>query len=454
MTAPAPLLETADKALGWIKARLPKGAEAELFLSRGEERSVEMRDGRMDTLQESQDEGIGLRVLSEGRMAFAFSAGLGSAGLEHVFRQVLDQLPFIPPDEHRALPSGESTAERVAAMAPSMSDPALFVRPLEEQLPRMEGMQAAALAEDKRVKHVLRLSYGESRSEVAIVNTRGVRAIEGGSHCSAGLAAVAERGSQVQLGGGSSVGRFYSDVDFDRAARDAARRAGALLDARKPPTARRAVLFDPWVSGEFLELIAGALSADQVQRGKSLFRGKLGAAVASSRVTLVDDPWLERGIATAAFDDEGVPTRRKRMIEAGVLKEFYYDTYTARKDGRASNGTAGRASYKGTPSPSASNFYLEPGTISREALLKDTRDGILVLEVMGMHTADPVSGAFSVGLSGIAVENGELTHGVRGAMLAGNVLEILERVDGVADDLSFFTRMASPTFRVADLMVA
>src|SRR5262249_4621932 len=160
----------------------------------------------------------------------------------------------------------------------------------------------------------------------------------------------------------------------------------------KPPTGRRAVLFDPWVSGEFIDLIAGALSADQVQRGKSLFRGKLGAKVASPLLTMVDDPWLDRGIASAAFDDEGVPTRKKTMSEAGVLKDFFYATYTARKDKRESNGTAGRASYKGTPGPSATNFYVKPGAISRDELLAGTKDGILVLEVMGMHTADPVSG--------------------------------------------------------------
>src|SRR6185436_2833894 len=116
------------------------------------------------------------------------------------------------------------------------------------------------------------------------------------------------------------------------------------------------------------------------------------------------------------------------------------------KEGRASNGAAGRASYRGTPAPSSSNLYLEPGAISRDELIAETREGLLVFEVMGMHTTDPVSGEFSVGISGIAIENGRLTHGVRGAMLAGNVLQMLERVDAVADDLTFYGRLAAPTF--------
>jgi PmbA protein len=149
-----------------------------------------------------------------------------------------------------------------------------------------------------------------------------------------------------------------------------------------------------------------------------------------------------------------VPTRRKALVEAGILKDYFYDTYTANKDSRASNGCAGRASFRGVPGPSSSNFYLSPGSISRDRLIADTRDGILVFEVMGMHMTDPISGEFSVGISGIAVQNGKLTHGVRGAMLSGNVLQMLGQIDAIADDLTFYGRLAAPTFRVPDLMVA
>lgn len=452
--AETPLLEVADRFLDWMRSRLPTGAQAEIFLCRGRERGIEIREGRLETLQESMDEGVGLRVIKDGRMGFAYSAGLGAEGLARVLARVLEQLPFIQPNEHRALPAPAPVLEKTRALASSMTDTSLFRAPLKEEMPRLREMEALALRSEARVKRVLRLGYGESSSEIAVASTLGVRALEGGTHASAGLAVTAERGAQVQVGSGGTSARFHADLDLDRAAREAAYRAGALLDAEKLPTRRRAVVFDPWVSGEFLEIIAGALSADVVQRGKSLFAGKLGAKVAGSLVDLIDDPWLPRGIASASFDDEGVPTARKTMMEGGVLKDFYYDTYTARKDGRASNGAAGRASYKGTPSPSSSNLYMKPGPTSRERLLADTPHGILLLEVMGMHTADPVTGEFSVGISGVAIEGGRLTRGVRGAMLSGSVLELLGKVDAVADDLTFYGRLAAPTFRVAEMMVA
>ncbi|TPW17977.1 MAG: PmbA/TldD protein, partial [Elusimicrobia bacterium] len=275
-----------------------------------------------------------------------------------------------------------------------------------------------------------------------------------GTQCGVSVAATAERDGEIQVGSAGASTRAYAELDFAQVGRDAAFRAGSLLGSRKLPTGRRAVLFDPWVSGELLELVSGLLSADEVQRGKSLLRGKLGKAVCGKDVTFIDDPWRPGAIGSSLFDAEGVPTRRKVLIENGVLREYFHDSYTAHKEGVASNGSAGRSSFKGVPGPGSSNFYLQPGSFTRDGLLRDTADGILVLEIMGMHTADPVSGEFSVGVSGIAIEKGEPAGGVRGAMLSGNLLEMLSRVDGVADDLIFYGSLAAPTFRVADMTVA
>lgn len=450
MSSEEALLAAATRALERARRRLPAGAEAEVYACRARERGVELRLGRLEGVEDNSDEGLGLRVLSEGRMAFAHAAGLCEDAVEPLVDQVLAQLPHLVPEGSRALP------ERGRDEGPSLEgpDPVLFQGPLQEQVGRLEAMQDLALRSDQRVRRVLRAGYGESLGETAVVSTRGVSAFERSSSCGVGLAVSAEKEGQIQIGSGSASARFYADLAFDRAAREAAWRAGSLLDPRKLPTGRRAVVFDPWVAGEFLALVAGALSADEVQRGKSLFRGRLGQKVASPLVRLVDDPRRPRGLGSASFDDEGVPTRSKVLVDAGTLRELFYDTCTARKDGRDSNGSASRASYKGAPGPACSNFYLEPGKTSREALLSGTPDGVLALEVMGMHTADPVSGEFSVGLSGIAIEGGRLTHGVRGAMLSGNFLELLGRVDAVADDLAFYGAIAAPSFRVADMTVA
>lgn len=451
--APA-LLDAADKLLEFAAGELPPGCDAELYVCREQDRGIQIKEGHVEVLEESADEGFGLRILKDSRMAFGHGAGLTVDGLKILLPQLLQQLRHVQPDEHRVFAKQTTDQTSDPKIFAETVDQTLFLNPLQNQVAKLKNMEETALRRDPRLTRVLNAAYGESRSEVAIVNTLGLRRHESGTGCSVGLEAVAEKGSQIQVGSASQSSRFYRHLDFDKAAQDAAFRAGSLLDSQKLPTAKRAVVFDPWVAGEFIELIAGALAADQVQRGKSLFRGKIGQSVASGLVDLVDDPRRKFGLASAAFDDEGVPTRRKVMIERGVLKEYFYDLASAHKDGRESNGCCGRPSYKGTGSPSPSNFFMEAGPITRERLLSGTENGVLVLEALGMHTADPVTGEFSVGISGIAIENGRLTHGVRGAMLSGSVLELLAGIDAVADDLTFYGSLAAPTFRVAGMTVA
>lgn len=446
------LPEIAARCLDWIKSQ-SSGLEAEIYLGRAEERGLEMREGRLDGIQQSLSEGLGLRILSSGRMGFASSGGLSLETLKDLFGKVVRQMDYLEPDSFKAFPKGRP-ADSDPGLSDSLWDETLFMEGWEKVLPRLKEMEASVLAYDKRIKSVLRLGYGESRGEVVIASTRGVMARERGSSASAGLSALSGQDGELQTGSAYQSERKRGALDFAKVAREAAQRSVALLGARKLPGGRRSVLIDPWVAGEFLELVAHLLCADQVQRGKSLLAGKLGRKIGSELVTFIDDPRRPGGMASSLYDDEGCPTARKTMIEKGVVKEYFYDTYTANKDGRSSNASAARGSYKGLPSPDCSNFHLAPGGKSREKVISETRDGILVLEIMGMHMADPISGEFSVGVSGLAVEKGRLTHAVKSAMISGNLLELLGRVDEVADDLAFYGGMGAPTFRISHMTVA
>lgn len=447
-----PLPELAGRALEWLKGRSPS-AQAEVYLYRGESRGVEMREGRVETRQQSSEAGMGLRLFEGGRMGFASAGGLEDDVLPRLYGIVRSQTAYLPPDEHRVLPPRvEPVAD--AALAESLFDPSLFQAPLSAWEPRLLDLQEQARRADPRVKKALQIDYGEGRSEVSIASTAGVLTHERGTSCGVSLSLMAEQDGEVQVGAASRMSRSGAALGFERIAEEAVFRTVSLLKARKPPTRRRAILFDPWIAGEFFDLLAGALSAEAVQRGKSLFAGKLGKAVAAAGVSFVDDPRRPGGVASALFDDEGVPTRRKVMVEKGVLRDYFFDAYTARKGGRDSNGCASRAGYKGLPGPGCSNFYLEPGAFSRADLIAGTEDGLLAFELLGMHTADAVSGEFSIGVSGVAVEKGRLAGGIKNAMVSGNILDLLAKVDGVADDLTFYGSMASPTFRVSGLMVA
>lgn len=446
--------ELAEKALDWLKSQ---GLEAELYLSRSEERGLERRDGKLDGIQQASAEGMGLRLLRDGRMAFACAGGISFEGVKRLAEQARAQLPHLERDEHKTLAapapvSAPAPAEQ--ALAASLWDDELFSTPWDEITGRLERAEAEALKADKRLGSILRAGYGESRGEVLIASTRGVLTLERGGSCSVGLSALCDNAGDLQIGSAYHSSRRVAGLDWSRVALEAAQRTTALLGARKPPTGTRSVVFDPWVAGEFLDLVAGLLCADQVQRGKSLLAGKLGQRVGSELATFVDDPRRPGGLSSSLFDDEGRPTRTKTMIEAGVVKDYFYDVYTAARAGLQSNASAGRGSYRGMPSPGCSNFYLKPGALTREALISGTDDGLLVLDVMGMHMADPISGEFSVGVSGLLIEKGRLGKPVKAAMISGNLLDLLGRLDAVADDLTFYGGMGAPTFRVARMTVA
>ncbi|MBI5240523.1 MAG: TldD/PmbA family protein [Elusimicrobia bacterium] len=448
----ADLKALSAELLDWARRQDP-GLQAELYLARSEERGVEMREGRLDNMQHGSAEGAGLRLLGDGRMGFASAGGISPEGIQDLYRKAREQLAHIKPDPCKDFPAPSPDAPD-AALADSLWDEELFKTPLEAAVQRLADSGAAAVAGEPRLAGILRSGYGESRGEVVIANTRGVLSHERGSSASVGYSALAKDSGEVQVGSAYQSSCRGAALDFGRVAAQAAERTVRLLGGRKLSGAQRAVLFDPWAAGDILELVAGLLCADQVQRGKSLLAGCLGRKVGSDLATFRDDPRRHGGLGSCLHDDEGLPTSAKTMIESGVVKDYFYDTYTSRKDQRAGNASAGRGSYKGLPGPTHSNFYLEPGTMSRDQLVSDTADGLLVLDIMGMHMADPISGEFSVGVSGLAVSGGKLGAPVKKAMIAGSFKDLLAGIDAKADDLTFYGSLGSPTFRVGGMSVA
>jgi PmbA protein len=446
------LQEVSAEAMGWIKKNRSKDIEAELYLSRSEERGAELREGKLNGIHYDSSEGAGLRIAKQGRVGFASSAGVSLEAIKDLYQRALAHLPHLGEDVHKGFPPPVAN-ESDLALTESLKDESLFIEEWDAVLPHLEDMERAAL-KNTRVSSALRSGYGEMRGEVMVTSTLGVAAYENGSSVSIGTSVVAKEGEEIQIGSSFQSARQKAVLDFQKVGREAAERAACLLGSRKMASAPRSVIFTPIVAAEFLDFLSDLLCADQVQRGKSLLAGKIGGKVASPQVSLIDDPRRLGGLASSLYDDEGMPTCRKVMVENGTLKEYFYDFYTSRKEGRLSNGSASRGSFKGLPGPDSSNFYLAPGKLAHEEIVANTANGIILLDVMGMHMADPISGEFSVGASGLAVERGRVTSAVKNAMISGNILDILKGIDAVGSDLTFFGSTGSPTFRVASLMVA
>jgi len=231
----------------------------------------------------------------------------------------------------------------------------------------------------------------------------------------------------------------------------AAKMAVSMLGAEQAKTVKTTVVLDPLVGCGLIDAFSPVFSADFLQKGKSLLKGKIGKRIASKAFTIIDDGCLAEGLNSSASDGEGVPSQKTVLVSEGVATSFLYDCYTANKDGVESTGNGMRGGFKNLPSVSPSNLFLLPGSLSKNELISEVSDGLYVLEAMGLHTIDPISGDFSIGISGYWIEKGKISFPVRGAVISGNVLDLFKKVDAVSNKCSFVNNVGSPSIRIRDV---
>lgn len=426
-----------------------KGLDAEVFLLYDKELSIEVVDGQVETLKEAEETGMGIRVINQGRLGFAYTTNLEESVLEEMLDRAVGSSRYTTVDENNILPEGAFTYPPMGTY-----DPAIRQATLEEKTAMAREVETVARAYDKRISVIERSGYEDSEYLLVIINTQGVEAVEKGAFCGLYAYLVAEEDGDAQTGFSLMARKHFGELNPREVGCEAARNAVRMLKGRTIPSQSIPCVLEPYVVTNFLGILSNSVNADSVQKGKSLFAGKVGEQVAASELVLVDDGVYEKGIASFPFDGEGVPAQRTVLIENGILKGFLYDSYTARKDGTTSTGNGVRSSFRSLPGVGTTNFFFSPGPTRPADLVRDISRGLYITEVMGMHTANPISGDFSVGAAGIMIEYGELTRPVRGITIAGNLKDFLLNIEGIGNDLRFFGGTGAPTLRLKALSIA
>ena len=428
--------------------RPPAGVQAELYLASGRSRQVGWGEGKPKDVLSSVSSGMSVRVIEGGRQGFAFANEVSRERSRSLFEQARAAAALMPRDPLRRLPP--------KAAAPPLRlpfDKSLFQTPVKTLQSRLSGHEAFLLAADPRIKKALALSFHEGEGAHAVINTRGVAVEDRSTSVSFSLEIMGEEGGETHVAWDWNDSLTWAALDVGTPLAGARDRLLRAFGAKSLPSGPYPVVFPPRVGVEVLSLAAAALSGEAVQKGRSFLAKKKGRAVASPLVTLVDDGRLPGGPASGRFDDEGVPARRNVLVSKGVLKGFYHDVYSAARAGCKSTGNGGRPGIKGAPGPEPTNFFMVPGRTSLKALMADTPRAFIVQDLLGMHTADPVTGDFSVGASGFLWEKGAVVQAVKGVTLAGSLPDLLNKVDAVAADLTWQGASGAPTFRVSGLSV-
>ncbi|HEX3011091.1 MAG TPA: metallopeptidase TldD-related protein, partial [Syntrophomonadaceae bacterium] len=324
---------------------------------------------------------------------------------------------------------------------------------LEEKIEMAREVERAARNFDRRISVIERAGYEDSEFASVVISSEGVYAFGKGNYSGIYISLVAEEDNDAQNGFAVMVKKKIEDLVVTDVGKEAAGRAIRSLKARHIGSASIPCVMEPYVVTRFLGIVSQLVNADSVQKGKSMLAGKQGQMVASQVFSLADDAACPGGIASFPFDGEGIPAQKTMVIENGILKSYLYDTYTAAKAGVKSTGNGQRDSFRSLPSVGTTNFIVNPGNLAPDKLIGPIEKGFYITEVMGMHTANPISGDFSVGASGIMIENGQLTFPVRGVTISGNLGAFLQDIEAVGNDLRFYGGKAAPTIRLKSLSI-
>ncbi len=432
-------------------------SDAEAVAREGDEFSVNVRLGQVETLQESGSRGLGLRVFLGTRSASASTSDLTPDGIRQLVEGALALAKVTEEDPFTGLPESGEFGSVSEDMHLYYDDVYSLTGP--ERIEWAKRAEAAAMAADPRITNSDGGSFNAATGRKVLANSRG---FVGGYRTSyAGVSAaplaVDANGTMQRDGWWSSARRLVDVESPESVGQEAARRTLRRLGARRVPTQQVPVVFAPETARSLVGSIFEAASGDSIWRGASFLAGRLGEQIAASSLTLIDDnlmllPSGVGGFGSSPFDGEGLPSLRTVVLEGGVLRNYLLNTYTARKLGMKSTHNASRG-LAGTPGIGSGNLYLEPGTMTPEEIIGGIPAGLYVTGLMGFGT-NLVTGDYSRGATGLWIENGQLTHAVEEVTIAGNLGEMLRHVTAIGNDLVFRNSVASPTLRIDGMTLA
>jgi len=431
--------------------------DAEVIVREGDEFSVNVRMGEVETLKESGSRALGLRVYRGKRTASASTSDLTVDGIRQVVEGAMALAKVTEEDPFVGLPEADEFGAIKEDLHLYYDD--VYSLLGAERIEFARRAEAAALGADKRITNSDGGSFDAATGMKVLANSRGFVGSYRSSYAGVSAAPLAadENGHMQRDGWWSSARRMRDLESPESVGAEAARRTIRRLGARRVPTQRVPIVFAPEVARSLIGSVFEAASGDAIWRHASFLAGKLGEQIGALTLNIIDDntmllPTGAGGYGTSPFDGEGLPSRRTVVLENGVLRNYMLNTYAARKLGMKSTHNASRG-LAGAPGIGPGNLYLEPGMQTPEQIIGEVSGGLYVTSLMGFGT-NIVTGDYSRGAAGLWIENGELTHAVEEITIAGNLGEMLMNITAIGSDLVFRGSVASPTLRIDGMTIA
>jgi PmbA protein len=423
------------------------GAEAFLSVSRSSRAKVQ--NGVLEDLTRSKRGWLGVRVLRQGsggiRVGSTTTSDLSRRDIKDLVRQAWELSAIGDEDTwiRQGSPSGEDTL-------PSRYDARTEALTPEDRIKHAHLLEEAARDASPKICAVRDSSWADGSGASLLLTDKGIRSPNVVSSCSASIELAAEWEGDRQAAWHWDMGRHPESISLSSIGQEAAKKALSKLNPVQLPAGKYPVVLHPEVTVDLLGIVAGMLNAESVLKGRSLFAGKLGQGIASPLLTLIDDAQLPGGLGSEPWDGEGIPTKRNVLIQNGLLGTYLHNLRTAAEMGVATTASASRST-AGNPGITTFNLFPVEGEKSQESIIAQLQDGVMITEIMGLHTVNPVSGDMSVGASGIRIRNGALAESVDRMTFAGNLRDLLFNIAEIGSDLRWYGSSAGLTILLEEM---
>jgi PmbA protein len=429
-----------------------KGASAgDIVMVESDSFFVTARLGEVEKISQAQEKRLGLRLFFGASSASASTSDISKKSIEQLVEDTAQMARATAQDPHSGLPAVEDLAQHHPDL--DLLDETARSVSVEEKIKMALETENSALGYDSRITNSEGAEFSNAFGRIIYATSHGFSGEYWGSTFGHSVAPVAKANGSMQRDYWYSSNRKFSRLESPKTVGEkAAQRVLRRLGARKIKTRQVPVVFDPETAASLLRSLSSALSGYSLYKGASFLIDKLGTPIASEWVTVNDDGTIPGALGSRPFDAEGLATRKKTVVEKGVLQSYLLDTYSGKKLGMASTGNASR-SVGEAPGVAPSNFYLAPGTHPPEEIVASVNQGFYVTEMIGFGV-NLVTGDYSRGAAGMWIESGELAYPVEEVTIAGNLKEMWKNIDMVGNDLEMRGRIAAPTLKIARMTVA
>ena len=424
--------------------------EAEVYYERSESFRCMIFEGEIDSYETSEEGGLGLRGLYNGKMGYAYTEKIEEASIPFLIDSAKANADVLDEDDGTDIFEGSGKygvhnfySEELAQV--SIPDKIALIKSIEKKTlnydPRITTLNYCVLqdfSEDRVMANNKGLSLNEKKNGLIVF-----------------ISAVVKDGDEMKTGSVVKMTRDYQSLNADEIAKEVAEEALSNLGEQSIPTKKYPVIMRHDAATSLLGTFTPIFSAENTQKDQSLLKGKVGTVIGSSAFTLIDDPFHPDSVGGSNFDGEGVATEKRTIVAEGTLQTLFHNRKTAKKDGVETTGHAHKSSYKGTLSVAPINLYIAPGEKGKDELIASVKDGVLITGLAGLHSGvSTISGDFSVAATGFHIKDGKVSSPVKQMTIAGNYFDYMKSIEEVGSDLEFSPGgYGSPSLLVKELSV-